>query len=129
MRPVGQVKPRRAALDATEQKMAHGVEADGAQAQGIFDGACYFRQREGLHQPQHLDILAAGVFFEPRFEQASQLSKAIWQLPAGEWCGLVESPALLFQQRQVVNRIVYSTLAVVTARVRSDHLAAADDLH
>ena len=51
--------------------MAHGVEADRAHAQGIFDGACYFHLRKGLHQPQHLDILAAGVFLEPRFEQAS----------------------------------------------------------
>ena len=43
------VKPRWPALDAAEQKMAHGVEADGAQAQGIFDRACYFGEREGLH--------------------------------------------------------------------------------
>jgi hypothetical protein len=31
MRPVGQVKPRRATREATEQKMAHGVEADRAE--------------------------------------------------------------------------------------------------
>jgi hypothetical protein len=71
MWPIGQVKPRRPALDATEQKMAHGIEADGAQAQGIFDGVYYFSQSEGLQQSQHLDILAAGVFAETRFEQAS----------------------------------------------------------
>ena len=64
-------RPRRPALDATEQKMAHGVEADDAQMKCVFDGACYFCQGEGLHQPQHRDILAAGVLAETRFEQAS----------------------------------------------------------
>jgi hypothetical protein len=37
----------------------------------FFDWFGHFRHREGLYQPQHLDILAAGVLAETRFEQAS----------------------------------------------------------
>ena len=91
--------------------MAHGVEADGSHAPGTCDGACYFCPRVGFHQPQHLDVLAAGVFAETRFEQTSQLGEAIRQPPAGEWRGLVQGPALLFQQRQVMNRIGYIALS------------------
>ena len=78
--------------------MADCVEADRAQQQGIFDGVSYFRKSEGLHQAEHLHILAAAVLAEPAFEQTPQLSKALWQLPAGQWRGLVQRP---FYSRQV----------------------------
>src|SRR6266540_1482284 len=42
--------------------MLHRVEADGAKMQGVFDGVSYFRDGEGLHQPQHLHVLPAAVF-------------------------------------------------------------------
>jgi hypothetical protein len=41
------------------------VEADGAQLQGVFDGASYFFDGEGLQQAQHLHILPAAVLVEP----------------------------------------------------------------
>jgi hypothetical protein len=50
MRPVGQVKPRRAALNTAEQQMAHGIEGDGVQPQRLFDGGGDFGQRKGLQQ-------------------------------------------------------------------------------
>ena len=78
MRPVGHIQPRRPALDAAQHEMPDGIEADRAQAQGIFDGMSYFFQSEGLQQPQHLDVLAGSVLVEPRFEQTAQMSKALW---------------------------------------------------
>jgi hypothetical protein len=46
--------------------------SDGVQPQGIFDGAGHFGQREGLQQPQQLDVLAGGMLRQARFEQAAQ---------------------------------------------------------
>lgn len=106
MRPVLKIQARRSSLDAAQQQMPHRVEADGVQAQGIFDGRSYFFQCKGLKQSQNLDVLSAGVLVQPGFEQSSQLDKTLGQLPAGERRGLIERPALVFEQGQAVQRIV-----------------------
>ena len=40
----------------------HGVEADRAKSQCVFYRVRHCSWREGLHQPQHLDVFAAGMF-------------------------------------------------------------------
>ena len=97
--------------------------------QGIFDGVRYFREIEGLHQPQHLHILAAAMLLEPGFEQTPQFGEAVRQLPTGEWSGLVQSPRLLFEQRQIVQRIEDHRLAFIAALVSCDDLAGAGNHH
>ena len=47
--------------DAAQHEMTHCIEVDRAQLQGMFDGMAYFREREGLRQPCHLNVLAAAM--------------------------------------------------------------------
>jgi len=77
MRPVGHIQSRRPALDAAQHEMPHGIEADRAQAQGIFDGMSYFFQSKGLKQSQHLDVLARSVLVESRHKQTAQMGEAL----------------------------------------------------
>jgi hypothetical protein len=105
MRIVVHIQSRRPAFDAAQQQMTNGVEADRAHQQRIFDRRELLLQGEGLHQAKHLHILAAAVLLEPGFEQTPQLRKALRQLPAGERRRLVQRSSLLFEQRQVVQRI------------------------
>ena len=87
-------------LDAAQQQVPDGVEADRVQAQRGFDGGSYLFQREVLQQAQYLDILAAGLLEKPRFDQPPQLVEALRQFPSRQWRGLIQSAALVFQQRQ-----------------------------
>jgi DNA-binding transcriptional MerR regulator len=59
----------------------------------------------GLQQTKHLHILATAVLLQPGFEQPSQSQIARGQRPAGERRGVIEGPGLLFEQRQIVQRI------------------------
>ena len=83
----------------------------------------YFREGEGLHQPQHLHILAAAVFLQPRFQETAQRGEALRQLPAGQRCGLIQSACLLLDQRQIMQRIEDHRLAFITALVPGNHVA------
>src|ERR1017187_9711075 len=105
--------------------MTHCIEADRAELQGVFDSMAYFREIEGLQQTQHLNILAAAMLLEPGFEQTPQFGEAVRQLPTGEWSRLVQSPRLLFEQRQIVQRIEDYRLAFIAALVSCDDLAGA----
>lgn len=67
MRPVGQVQPGLTPLDAAENQVANRIEADGVQIERMHGGGD-FGQREGLEQPQHLDVLSGGALEEPRFQ-------------------------------------------------------------
>jgi len=97
--------------------MLHGVEADGAKMQRVFDSTGYFRDGEGLHQPQHLHVLPAAVFLQPCLQETAQRGEALRQLPAGQRCGLIQRACLLLDQRQVMQRIEDHRLAFVTALV------------
>src|SRR6266851_9862807 len=89
----------------------------------------YFLDSEGLQQSKHLHILAAAVLLEPCFEQPSQLSETLRQLPACERSRLVQRPGLLFEQGQVVQRIEDDRLAFITALVPGDDFAGAGNHH
>ena len=66
---------------------------------------------------------------EPGFEQTAQFGEALRQLPAGQWSGLIERPRLLFEQRQIVQRIEDHSLAFIAARMPCDDLAGAGNHH
>jgi len=55
------------------------------------------------------------------------LSEALRQLPSGERRGLIQSAALVFEQGQIVQRIVDGGFAFVVAHVFRDDFAAAHD--
>jgi hypothetical protein len=54
--------------------------------------------------------------------------EALWQFPASERRSLIQSAALVLQQRQIVQRIVDGALAFIAAHVHAYHLASAGDL-
>ena len=111
MRPVGHIQPRRTPFDTTQHKMAHGIEADRVQGERLLDGSRDFCEREGLQQPQYLDVLAGCVLAQPCFQRPAQLSEALRRLPAGQRCCLIQSAALEFEQCQILQRVVDRTLA------------------
>ncbi len=67
-------------------------------------------------------------FFKPGFEQTPQFGEAARQLPTDKWGSLIQSPRLLFEQRQIVQRID-NRLAFIAARVSCDDLAGAGNHH
>jgi hypothetical protein len=65
------------ALDAAQDEVPHGVEADRVQRERLLDGGRDLFEREVLDQPQDLDILLAGVLAQSRLQQTAQLSEAL----------------------------------------------------
>ena len=82
-----------------------------------------------LHQAQHLDELAASGVAHPRLHQPAQPVNAVGELPVVERRGLIERVALVFQQRQIVQRIIDELRRAVAAHVRCDDLAVTGDVH
>ena len=69
------------------------------------------------------------MLLQPGFEQAPQIGEALRKLPAGERRSLIQSQALVFEQGQVVQRIVDRGLARIGALVAGNHLSATDVLN
>src|SRR5271157_5442070 len=67
VRVVLEVQPRRSPLDAAQQQMLDGIEANRAQPQRIEDGPLDFLDRERLQQTQYLHVLP----LEPLLSRAS----------------------------------------------------------
>ena len=61
----------------------------------------------------------------PPGEAQADFGEAVRQLPTGEWSRLVQSPRLLFEQRQIVQRIEDYRLAFIAALVSCDDLTSA----
>src|SRR5947208_1244729 len=105
------------------------VKADRATRDGLSDAGQHVLGAEYLQQPQHLDELAFAAFGHARFDQAPQRGKFLGQVPADQRRCLVESADLLFEQRQVMQRVEDEVLALVGARMTGDHLGPAGDHH
>ena len=69
------------------------------------------------------------MLLQPGFKQPPQLQIALRQLPTLQWRGLIEGACLLFEQRQIVQRIEDHGFAFIAARVPGDDLARAGDRH
>ena len=123
------VEAWRPPLDPAQHQMLHGVEADGASRNGVTHGRRDLLDLERLHQAQDLHELALALLAHARLEQAAQRGELLGQLPAGQRRGLVERVDLLLDQRQVMQRVEHEVLALVGARMASDHLRAASDHH
>src|SRR5437588_1600695 len=99
------------------------VKADRATRDGLSDAGQHVLGAEYLQQPQHLDELAFAAFGHARFDQAPQRGEFFGQVPADQRRCLVESANLLFEQRQVMQRVEHEVLALIGARglrVRSE---------
>ena len=81
------------------------VKADHATGDGLSDAGQHILEAEHLQQPQHLDELAFAAFGHARFDQAPQRGEFLGQAPADQWCRLVESTDLAFEQSQVMQRV------------------------
>jgi hypothetical protein len=69
-------------------------------------------------QPQHMDIFAGGLLAQARLQQGPPIGEALRQLPAGQRRGLVQSPALTFQQRKIVQPISTRCTSPFTSTLR-----------
>src|SRR5689334_14945878 len=105
------------------------VKADRATRDGLSDTGQHVLGAEYLQQPQHLDELAFAAFGHAGLDQAAQRGKFLRQVPADQRRCLVESANLLFEQRQVMQRVEDEVLALVGARMTGDHLGPAGDHH
>ena len=123
-----QIEPDGPVLQSGQQQHFHRVEADGAKPQRLRHGLFDLMLMEILHQPQHLDELAPPGIAHPRFHQPPQTMNAFGKLPAVERRGLIERLALVFQQSQIMQRIVDKLRLVVAADMGGDRLAATGDL-
>src|SRR5690349_4291784 len=105
------------------------VKADHATGDGLSDAGQHVLEAEHLQQPQHLDELAFAAFGHARFDQAPQRGEFRGQVPADQWCRLVESADLAFEQSQVMQRVEDKALAFIGARMTGDHRDSTADHH
>ena len=92
--------------------MLDGVEAYGAEPEGITYSLIHLLRPEVLHQPQHLDELPLASPAHPRLQPPPQHSELLRQLPPGQGSRLVQRSRLALQQRQVVDRVEDEVVAV-----------------
>ena len=93
--------------------MLDGVEAYGAEPEGITHSLVHLLHPEVLHQPQHLHELPLAAPAHPRLQQTPQHTELLRQLSPGQRSSLVQGPDLALQQRQVVDRVEDEVVAVV----------------
>jgi hypothetical protein len=111
-----QIEPWWPTLDPAQHQMLDRVKADCAASDGLSDTSQHIRRTEYFQQPQHLDKLAFTALGHAGFEQATQRGKFLGQIPADQGRRLIESADLLFEQRQVMQRVEHEVLALETRR-------------
>ena len=67
----------RTALDPAQHQVLYGVEAYGAQPEGVTHRLVHLLLAEVLHQPQHLHVLPLAAPAHPRLEQPAQHSELL----------------------------------------------------
>ena len=105
------------------------VKADCAAGDGFSDAGQHIFGAKYLQQPQDLDELAFAAFAHAGLDQTTQRGEFLRQIPADQRRCLVESADLVFQQRQVMQRIKNKVLTLVGALMPGNHLGAAGDRH
>src|SRR5438270_4007563 len=105
------------------------VKADHATGDGLSDAGQHVLAAEHLQQSQHLDELAFAAGGHACFDQATQRREFLGQGPADQWCRLVESADLAFEQSQVMQRVEDKALAFIGARMTGDHRGSTGDHH
>src|SRR3546814_514985 len=106
--------------------------ADRPQLEGLAHGGLDLTEREALQEPQDLDVFAlagGAVVAGPQagFQEAAQGGEGLGQVPLLERGGLVERADLVFEQRQVVQRIEDQVLSLIGSLVAGDDLGGAAD--
>ena len=97
MRVELQVETGRSAFNAAQQQMLYGVEADGAQPQGISHGVVDLLVGEVLHETQHPHELTLATLAHPVLQQTAQRPVLFGQVPPRQRRGLVQSARLTLQ--------------------------------
>ena len=110
-----QVEAVRSAFNAAQQQVLHGVEADGAQAQGVLHGVVDLLVREILHESEHPYEFPLATLAHPSFQLPAQRRILLGQFPSRQGRGLVQGPGLPFQQRQVVDGVEDEIVLLIRA--------------
>ena len=124
-----QVEAVRSAFNAAQQQVLHGVEADGAQAQGVLHGVVDLLVREILHESEHPYEFPLATLAHPGFQLPAQRRILLGQFPSRQGRGLVQGPGLPFQQRQVVDGVEDEIVLLIRAGMPGDDLSSAADHH
>ena len=114
------IKIGRAALDAAQHQVLDGIVADCAEPQGVLHRAVKRFEIEGLQKPQDLDVFPLAGLAHARLQQTAQGRERAGQFPAGQRRGLIQGGDLLFQQRQIVDRIEDHIIPLVRTGVPGD---------
>ena len=93
-----QVETGRALLDARQQQVLDGIEADQAALHRVLDRRGHLALREVLQQAQGLDVVPLAARPEARLEQAAQRIEGRIELPAPQRRRLVQHARLLLKQ-------------------------------
>jgi feruloyl-CoA synthase len=96
-----------------QDQVLHGVEADCSARDGVARRGSDVVETEHFHRPQSLHELALALLAHPGFQKTPECHELFRQPPAGQRCRLIERADLLFDQRQVVQRIEYEVVALV----------------
>src|SRR3546814_9883095 len=97
--------------------------------EGLAHGGLDLTEREALQEPQDLDVFAlagGAVVAGPLagFQEAAQGGEGLGQVPLLERGGLVERADLVFEQREVVQRIEDKVLTLIGSLVAGDDLSS-----
>jgi len=105
------------------------IEADGAELKGLLHSRMQIGKLEAFQQAQNLHILAPAMLCYAGLHQAEQRGKLFWQVPILKRGSLIQRVDLLFDQRQIMQRIEDDVFPFPTAGMTGDDLAASADHH
>ena len=109
--------------------MLHGIEADGAQRQGVVHRALHFLEVKRLEEAKDLHVLAAPHPARARLHEPAKGVERLGQFPPDQRRRLVQRAELALEQRQIVQGVEDHVLAFVGAHRTGDDFACAADDH
>ena len=123
-----QVETNRPLLDARQQQVLDGIEADQAALHRVLHCGRHLAFREVLQRAQGLDVFPLAAWPEARLEQAAQRIEGRIELPSAQRRRLVQRARLPLQQREIVQRVVDHVAADIAPPMAGDDLGAERDL-
>ena len=123
------IQPWRAAFDPAQHQMLHRIKADRAAFKGALYPGFNVRDPESLQQPQNLNELALALFAHAGLHKAAQGDEGFRQFPVIQRCGLIKRVGLLFDQRQIMKRIIDVILLLPRPDMAGDDFSAAGNNH
>jgi hypothetical protein len=123
------VQPGRSAFNPAQHQMLHSIKANGTAFKGALYSGLHVRDPECLQQPQHLNEPAFPLFAHPGLHETAQDKKGFGQLSISQRGSLIKRIGLLFDQRQIMKRIIDVILLLPRPDMAGDDFSAAGNYH